>query len=326
MLKDKFGRIHDYLRISLTDACNFRCLYCIPEENTHFMPSANLMQVEEIDQIVKEFVKLGIRKIRLTGGEPLVRKDAQQIIQCISKYPVELTLTTNGTRVDEFINIFEEAGIKSLNISLDTLDREKFFRITKRDVFEKIWNNIQLLLNKGFHVKVNAVIMRGMNDDEILSFIEWTKIQDVHVRFIEFMPFDKNNWNDQKVFSYAEMLEVIESKYSFVKLKDGMNDTAKKFKPLGHLGTFAVISTMTAPFCDNCNRLRLTADGKMKNCLFSKGELDILNSLRKGEDIVPLIYQSVKAKAQALGGQIGENYHEIDVLQIVNRSMINIGG
>lgn len=326
MLYDNHGRIHDYLRISLTDNCNFRCQYCISEEDTHFMPSAQLMQADEIDAIAGEFVKLGVNKIRLTGGEPLVREDAPDILMRLAKYPVELTLTTNGSRVKELIPVFKKAGIKSVNVSLDTLDKDKFFLITKRNVFEKVWNNIQLLVDEDFHVKVNTVVMRGVNDNEIPAFIEWTKTQPVHVRFIEFMPFNGNQWNDKKVFSYQEILDIAATKYSFIRMNDAANETAKKFKPFDHEGTFAIISTMSAPFCSNCNRMRLTADGKMKNCLFSKGEVDILGALRNGENIVPLIKQCVTDKAAALGGQFEGDYQKIDASKIDNRSMINIGG
>jgi cyclic pyranopterin phosphate synthase len=326
MLKDNFGRTHDYLRISLTDVCNFRCQYCIPDENASFMPSSKLMTVNEIDAIALGFVKLGVNKIRLTGGEPLVRKDVGAIIETLSKYPIELTLTTNGQRIDEFIDVFKKAGIKSINVSLDTLDANQFLNITRRNVFDKVWNNIQLLIDEGFHVKINTVVMRGINETEILDFIQWTKEQPVHVRFIEFMPFDKNQWDTQKVFSYQEILDVAATKYSFIRMKDGLNETAKKFKPYGHQGTFAVISTMSAPFCGSCNRMRLTADGKMKNCLFSKGEADILTALRNSEDIVPIIRQCVASKAKALGGQFQGDYTKIDATKIDNRSMINIGG
>lgn len=326
MLKDNFGRVHDYLRISLTDVCNFRCQYCIPDENISFMPSSMLMSAEEIEVIAREFVKLGVKKIRLTGGEPLVRKDFAKILEALSKYPIELTLTTNGLRTHEFIDAFKKAGIKSINVSLDTLDKDQFFSITKRNVFDKVWNNIQQLIDEGFHVKVNTVVMRGINDTEIIDFIEWTKNQAVHIRFIEFMPFDKNQWNTKKMFSYQEILDIATTKYSFIPMKDDVNETAKKFKPIGHVGTFAVISTMSEPFCVSCNRLRLTADGKMKNCLFSKGEADILTALRNSEDIVPIIKQCVASKAEALGGQFQGDYTKIDATKIENRSMISIGG
>lgn len=326
MLKDRFNRTHDYLRISLTDACNFRCVYCMPHEQMKFMPAKRLMQADEMETIVKTFVELGVKKIRLTGGEPLARKDVKDIIERISKFPVTLSLTTNGALVNQFIEVFHKAGITSINVSLDTLQKERFLKLTQRDLFEKVWNNIQLLIAESFRVKVNVVVMKGVNDDEILDFIEWTKNQPVHVRFIEFMPFDKNQWNSTKVISYKEILNLVETQYSFIKIKDEANATAKKYKPLNHEGTFAVISTMSAPFCHNCNRMRLTADGKMKNCLFSKGEADILSALRNQEDIVPIIKTCVGQKEKALGGQFSGDFKNIDTKQINNRSMIRIGG
>jgi cyclic pyranopterin phosphate synthase len=326
MIKDTFGRVHDYLRISLTDACNFRCTYCMPDEEMHFKPSAHLMQPDEIDAIAGMFVKRGVRKIRLTGGEPLVRKEAAEIIRSLSKYPVELTLTTNGSRINEFIPVFKEAGIRSVNVSLDTLNAEKFFTVTRRPQFQNVWDNIQRLIREDFHVKVNVVMMRGLNEDEIIDFIQWTKDQPVHIRFIEFMPFSGNHWENEKVVSYQEILETIAAQYDFIKLYDDVNATAKKFKVYNHEGTFAIISTMSAPFCSTCNRMRLTADGKMKNCLFSKGEVDLLTSFRQGEDIMPLIEQCVFEKEEALGGQFTAEYEKIDADALTNRSMIRIGG
>lgn len=326
MLKDNFGRVHDYLRISLTDVCNFRCQYCMPNEDIRFMPHANLMQADEMDVLVKEFVNHGVKKIRLTGGEPLIRKDAHQIIEHLSKYPVELTLTTNGFRLHEFVDVLKTAGIKSVNISLDTLDREKFKKITQRDAYEKVMQNINLMLKNNFHVKVNAVVMRGFNDNEIIDFVSWTKQLHIHIRFIEFMPFTGNKWDNEKVFSFKEILATIEQTYSIIKLKDDANGTAKKYKVLNHEGTFAIISTMSAPFCSTCNRMRLTADGKMKNCLFSKGEVDLLIALRRGENLTPLIKQCLMEKKEALGGQFTKEYENIDTSKLENRSMINIGG
>ncbi|MBL0053311.1 MAG: GTP 3',8-cyclase MoaA [Bacteroidetes bacterium] len=326
MLQDSFGRKHDYLRISLTDVCNFRCVYCMPAEGMHFMPPTRLMQANEIIDIATEFVKLGVTKIRLTGGEPLVRKDAADIILQLSKLPVELTLSTNATRVDEFIDVFKQANIKSINVSLDTLNKEKFHTIAQRNSFDKVWSNINLLVENNFHVKINAVIMRGINETELNDFVALTQQLPVHVRFIEFMPFTGNKWNDNKVFSYQQMLDVIATKYTFIKLKDEKHDTTKKFKVLNHAGTFAVISTMSAPFCAGCNRLRLTADGKMKNCLFSKGEADILSAYRKGEDFIAIIKQCVHQKEKELGGQFTSDLHKVNSENILNRSMISIGG
>ena len=326
MIIDNYQRVHNYLRISLTDSCNLRCFYCMPEEEYEFTPTDKLMQVNEIEALAKIFVAQGVNKIRLTGGEPLVRKDAAAIILALSKLPVQLTMTTNGTRVHDFVDVLEEAKIRSLNISLDTLQADKFLMVTRRKQFETVMKNIQLLIDRNFHVKVNVVVMKGLNDNEINDFIEWTKNTPVHVRFIEFMPFSGNRWTSNKVFTMKEILEVIETKYSIQALQNEKHDTAKKFTVAGHAGTFAIISTMSANFCGDCNRMRLTADGKMKNCLFSKEETDLLAAFRKGEAIEPLIHESIKNKAKELGGQFTTDFEKILTEDINNRSMITIGG
>ncbi|WP_276502353.1 GTP 3',8-cyclase MoaA [Terrimonas pollutisoli] len=326
MIVDRYHRVHNYLRISLTDNCNLRCFYCMPEEDYEFTPASRLMQLPEIESLAKTFVDLGVNKIRLTGGEPLVRKDAKEIILALSKLPVKLTLTTNATRLHDFVDTLEQAGVKSLNISLDTLQPEKFQLITRRDQFKLVYDNIHLLMQKEFHVKVNMVVMKGLNENELLDFVEWTKQEPVHVRFIEFMPFTGNRWTSNKVFSYHEMLELITTKYEIIRLQEDIHDTAKAYQVPGHKGTFAVISTMSEPFCSGCNRMRLTADGKLKNCLFSKGETDLLTALRKGEDVVPLIHQSIQAKAKELGGQFNTDFEHLHAEDINNRSMITIGG
>ncbi|MBK7372020.1 MAG: GTP 3',8-cyclase MoaA [Saprospiraceae bacterium] len=326
MIQDTHGRTHTYLRISLTDNCNLRCFYCMPEEDYDFTPASRLMQAEEIASLAKTFVDLGVNKIRLTGGEPLVRKDAADIILRLSKLPVKLTLTTNATRVHDFIDVFTKADLTSLNVSLDTLDKDRFIFMTRRDQFQRTIDNINLLIDRGFHVKINVVVMKGLNDAELLEFVAWTKDHPIHIRFIEFMPFEGNRWTSNKVVTLAEILETIHTRYDIEALHNGFHDTDKKFRAVGHQGTFAVISTMSAPFCEGCNRIRLTADGKIKNCLFSKGETDLLTALRKGEDIVPLIHQNIKAKAKALGGQFEGDVKEVHAEEIHNRSMITIGG
>lgn len=326
MLLDTFNRRHNYLRISLTDKCNLRCFYCMPEENYDFMPHAELMQAGEIEALAKSFVRLGVDKIRLTGGEPLVRKDFSQIIQSLAALPVNLTLTTNGIRLHHFLPQLKEAGVRSLNISLDTLQADKFSLITRRNEFKNVWQNIHAALDAGIHIKVNVVAMKGINETEINDFVAWTKDTPVHVRFIEFMPFDGNRWQKEKVLTYQQILQTIESQYDAIKLKDELNDTTKKYTVPGHQGTFAVISTMTAPFCGTCNRIRLTADGKMKNCLFSKEETDLLSALRNGEDIEPLIQQTILRKHAAHGGQFTTAMEKVETEQLRNRSMIAIGG
>ena len=327
MLTDKFNRVHDYLRISVTDKCNLRCTYCCPIDlpKGHFAMNKG-MSIDEIDFIASVFIKEGVKKIRLTGGEPLIRKDAKEILERLSKYPVELAITTNGVFVHEFIETFKLAGVNSVNVSLDSLKKENNFSISQRNEFERVTENINLLLKNSFHVKVNMVVMKNVNHDEILDFIEWTKHQPVHVRFIEFMPFAGNKWNKEIVFSQKEILELASSKYDFIKLLNEKNDTSKKYFVPNHQGTFAIISTMSEPFCSGCNRMRLTTDGKIKNCLFSKGEVDILKALRNGDDILPLIKQCIGEKEKELGGQFTTEYQNTNSSNIYNRSMINIGG
>lgn len=326
MIRDSFYRIHDYLRISLTDKCNLRCFYCMPDEDYDFTPAARLMQQDEIEAMAKIFVAEGVNKIWLTGGEPLVRKDAGEIIRSLAKLPVQLTLTTNGTRLHHFIDVLQEAGIRSLNISLDTLQREKYSLVTRRDEFQRVWENIQLLLQHDFRVKVNVVVMKDFNDKEIPDFIAWTKTVPVHVRFIEFMPFSGNRWTSNKVVTLQQVLATVAERYDFLPLKGEPHETAKKFIVPGHAGTFAVISTMTSHFCGDCNRMRLTADGKLKNCLFSAGETDLLTAFRCGEDIGPLIHQGIGNKAKQLGGQLPTDFENLHVEEIQNRSMITIRG
>ncbi|MBL7700388.1 MAG: GTP 3',8-cyclase MoaA [Chitinophagaceae bacterium] len=326
MIVDSHNRIHNYLRISLTDNCNLRCFYCMPEEDYLFTPASQLMQTDEIRKLSEVFVEEGVNKIRLTGGEPLVRKDAGKIIRSLAELPVNLTITTNGTRLHEFVELFKEVNINSVNISLDTLHEEKFKLITRRDQFTNVMNNIRLMLDNGLSVKINVVVMKGLNDNEINDFIEWTRDVPVHIKFIEFMPFEGNRWTSNKVFTLQEILDVIAGKYLFIRLQNDAHDTSKKFYVPGHKGTFAVISTMSENFCGDCNRIRLTADGKMKNCLFSKNETDLLSALRAGQDVRGLIHQNIKRKAKELGGQFSNDFEHIDVSEINNRSMITIGG
>ncbi len=326
MLIDTHHRAHNYLRISLTDNCNLRCFYCMPEEDYHFMPNQQLMQADEIVNIARLFVEQGVTKIRLTGGEPLVRKDAKEIIHSLGKLGVELTITTNATRLHHFIDDFEKARIRSVNISLDTLQKDKFQLITRRDQFETVKNNIDTLLSRGFKVKVNVVVVKGLNESEILDFIEWTKNTPVQIRFIEFMPFDGNLWKSDKLVTLEEILAIVGAKYSFEAAENAANDTSKHFYIQGHLGNFAIISTMSAPFCSTCNRIRLTADGKIKNCLFSEEETDLLKALRNGEALLPLIETSIQSKHKELGGQFSKQFELIDAKNLHNRSMIAIGG
>lgn len=326
MIVDNYNRVHDYLRISLTDHCNLRCLYCMPAGDYVMSPPDRLMQAHEIAQLAASFVQLGVKKIRLTGGEPLVRKDAAAIIHSLGQLRVQLALTTNGTRLHTFLPVLEEAGVHAINISLDTLQPEKYKYITRRDQFKRVKENIQLLLRKGMPVKINVVVMKDVNEEEINDFIAWTKDEPVHIRFIEFMPFSGNQWTGNKVVTWTAMQHIIQTKYDYFPLQQDVHDTARTYQVPGYAGTFAVISTMSAAFCGQCNRMRLTADGKMKNCLFSKEETDLLSALRRNEPVEPLIHQCIRRKAAALGGQFTNAFESLEAATLQNRSMISIGG
>lgn len=329
ILEDTFGRVHNYLRISLTEKCNLRCTYCMPAEGVPLTPASNLMNAEEIYQIAKIFVANGVDKIRLTGGEPSVRKDFKEIIQKLSNLNVSVAISTNAVIIDKFIDDLKEANIKIVNVSLDTLNPERFKKITLKSSFDKVWNNLLLLIDKGFKVKLNVVLLKGENDHEIIEFIKMTKDLPISVRFIEFMPFDGNRWDRSMTVSFKEINEEVLRVYhkdEVIKLEDAPNDTAKNYQIKGYKGSYAIISTVTNPFCDGCNRLRLTANGRLKNCLFSEKESDLLTAFRNGEAIEPIIQRAVLNKAAVRSGldtpekfENTDNHHK-------NRSMIAIGG
>ena len=329
LLQDEFGRKHDYLRISITEHCNLRCTYCMPEDGIQLTPKSHLMTADEIVSIAQTFVNLGVSKIRLTGGEPLVRKDAKEIISRLGKLGAELSITTNGILVSNFIETFKEAGIKSVNISIDSLVKDKFNKITRRDYFDIVQKNIDLLLQEKFNVKLNVVLIKSFNDNEIINFIALTKNKNIQVRFIEFMPFSGNQWDKSKLVSYAEIMEIIQSEYKLSeieRLQDSPNDTSKNYKISNHLGSFAVISSVTNPFCSTCNRIRLTADGKLKNCLFSNSETSLLETLRNGVSIISLIEQNLLSKKAVRAGMDDDLKFQNPELFSQNRSMIAIGG
>ena len=329
ILRDSHGRDHTYLRISLIERCNLRCTYCMPEEGVKLSPKSHLMTYEEIYDIAKTFVYHGVTKIRLTGGEPLIRKDIPIILEKLATLPVELSITSNAVIIDKFIDVLKTNGVNKINVSLDSLDADKFKHITRRHEFEKVYNNILLLVKEGFQVKVNAVLMKDFNDNEIIDFINFTKDLPISVRFIEFMPFDGNKWDISKMVSYAEVMTYVSKVFAadqVERIQDAPNDTSKNYKIKGYKGSFAIISSVTNPFCDSCNRLRLTANGQLKNCLFSSGESDLLTALRSGKSIEPVIQKAVQAKLKVRGGMDTLKKLQEPELHTNNRSMITIGG
>lgn len=327
-LIDDHARTHRSLRISVVDKCDLRCTYCMPEDQ-RFLKREELMTRVEIATIAKLFVeRYGIDKVRITGGEPLLRPDVVEIVRDMHTLGVSVGMTTNAISLHKHLDALCSAGLRSLNVSLDTFDAERFKRIARRDLYTQVWSNIRQAHEKGMRIKLNMVVMRGVNDDEILRFVELTEHKDIHVRFIEFMPFAGNHWGRERVYTYAEMLGHIGSVHSFEKLADAPNSTAKAYRVPGWQGTFAMISTVTEPFCGSCDRLRLTAEGKMRNCLFAREEVDLLAALRRGEDIAPLIEANVRAKHAMLGGlpPFRPEKQEEVLHDLSERPMVSIGG
>ncbi|QDO93883.1 GTP 3',8-cyclase MoaA [Formosa sediminum] len=329
ILTDTFNRKHTYLRLSLTEKCNLRCTYCMPEHGVPLTPKSNIMTADELFKIASIFVKHGVSKIRLTGGEPLVRKDFSEILERLSTLNTKLSITTNAVLVDRFIADFKRFGLYDINVSLDSLDADKFTFITRRNQFKAAYNNIILLLEQGFNVKMNVVLIKGFNDDEIIDFIQFTKHLPISIRFIEFMPFDGNNWNKEKLVTQAEILEQTHSHFgaeALISLPNEVNFTSRNYQIKGFKGTFGIISSVSNPFCDSCNRIRLTANGNIKNCLFSNQETNLLAAYRHGENIEPLISNLINKKHAVRAGMTDFETLNKPENHTNNRSMITIGG
>lgn len=329
ILTDTFGRTHNYLRISLIEKCNLRCTYCMPADGIALSPKASLMTAEEIYDIAKIFVQNGVDKIRLTGGEPLLRKDFPEIIAQLSQLNTEISITTNGILIDKHIDVLKQYHIRKINLSLDTLVSSKFETITLRNQFEKVIDNLHLLLNQEFKIKVNVVLIKGFNDNEIIDFIKLTEFLPISIRFIEFMPFAGNDWDRSKMVSQHEILEQVQNHFpatALETLENEKNFTAREFKIKNYLGSFGIISSITNPFCDGCNRIRLTANGRIKNCLFSNSETDLLTAYRNGESLENLIAFALQNKKKIRAGMETIDAVDNPVLNQDNRSMIAIGG
>ena len=326
VLTDTFGRKHSYLRISLAERCNLRCRYCMPEEGVSLSPDKHLLTADEIVYLSKLFVSQGVRKIRLTGGEPLVRKDLVEIVSEISKIEQleSVAMTTNGITLGRKLLPLKQAGLNVLNISLDTLVEAKFEFITRRRGHKRVLENIYKALDSGFDVvKVNVVVMKNINDDELQDFVALTKDTKLDVRFIEFMPFDGNAWSRDKFVPYTAMLERLKEHFpSITKQSDPDNSTSKGFCVEGYKGQFGFISSMSEHFCHSCNRLRITADGNLKVCLFGANEVSLRDLIRKGGDekeLLEVVDLAVNRKKKQHAG--------MDVIAATkNRPMILIGG
>lgn len=324
-LTDNFGRRHSYLRISLTEKCNLRCQYCMPDEGVKLTPRSQLLTTAEVLTLARLFVREGVEKIRLTGGEPLIKPDVLDVIKELRKLEglKTIAVTTNGMNLARLLPKLKDAGLDLINISLDSLVPAKFEFIVRRKGFHKVMEGIDKAIELGFNpVKVNCVVMRGLNEDELLDFVALTEKKPLEVRFIEYMPFDGNKWNFKKMVSYQEMLDLIRQRWPDLERLETGGTTSKMFKVPGFKGHVGFITSMSEHFCGSCNRLRITADGNLKVCLFGNSEVSLRDVLRSGasdEELLQIIGVAVGSKKKQHSGMF-------NISKMKNRPMIHIGG
>jgi molybdenum cofactor biosynthesis protein A len=285
MLIDNHGREINYLRLAVTDRCNLRCFYCMPENGIKYMNRKDLLSFEEMTRLIRVFGDLGVSKIRITGGEPFVRKGIMSFLKGVSELATikEINITTNGTFTVEQIPALEKMGIKSVNLSLDSLDNQRFFDITRRDLFDQVMTTYRKLVDSKIRVKTNMVVMDGRNIEDIYPMLELTKHDDVSVRFIEEMPFNGTEgqgnatiWPAKKIMTY------IEEKYTHEKMVDPPASTSLNYKIPGYIGSFGIIPAYTRTFCGSCNRIRLTPQGTLRTCLYGEGQVNFRDFIRGG--------------------------------------------
>jgi len=325
LLTDRFGRAHSYLRISVTDRCNLRCTYCMPEHGIDWTPPEHILKTEEILRLARLFVQMGIRKIRLTGGEPLLRASIVEIAAGLRSIPElqTLALTTNGIGLPKWATPLRQAGLDTITVSLDSLRPERFAAITKRDRFHDVMAGIEAALAAGFApLKINIVVMQGVNDDELLDFVAWGRDRPVDLRFIEYMPFPDNHWSTGGLMPYADMHKHIAERYELVPLHGDASAVGKSFALRGHMGQVSFITSMTESFCGSCNRLRLTADGNIKSCLFGTDERSLRDIMREGGSDAEIC----AAIAAAVWDKDAAHAPMEELSSAKNRAMIAIGG
>ena len=327
-LVDRFGRVHRDLRISVTDRCNIRCFYCMPAENVRFKPRSELLTFEEIERFVRVAAELGIRKLRLTGGEPLVRHDLPRLIAKLAQTPgiEDIALTTNGLLLAEQARALRDAGLQRLNISLDTLNPETFQKISRRDGFEKVLAGIAAAQQVGFDkIKLNAVAIKGLSEPDILPLGRFAREHGLEMRFIEYMPLDADGkWDNDQVLAGEEIRRVLEAAIGPLEPSDGADPSqpATDYRFVDGGGIVGFINPVTQPFCADCNRLRLTAEGQIRNCLFSTVEWDARALLRSGgedRELMQLIRDCVAAK------KAGHGINSDEFIK-PERAMFQIGG
>ncbi len=334
-LQDRFGRTFDYVRIAVTEKCNLRCTYCMPEEGVDFQGKEKILSAEETLRTIGVLARMGVRKVRFTGGEPLVRKDIIELVAGAAATPgiKSVHLTTNGLLFDRYAERLKEAGLTGVNISLDTFDADKFLKITRREGLDKVLDSIKLALDLGFpRVKVNVVMMRGFNDTELRNFTELARDNRLTVRFIEFMPFDAHQiWETGVHFTSAESLvQQIEGMYPGIRPAPGSRTEHHIFQAPEHAGKIAIIPAFTRSLCGNCSRIRVTADGSIRNCLYSDQEYGLRDLMRNDgsdDDIVGLFRQAFEQKEKdGFEAKKASSVQQVDVKNIGRTSMTQIGG
>jgi cyclic pyranopterin phosphate synthase len=329
-LVDSFGRVIKDLRISITDRCNFRCTYCMPEEGMKWLPRSEVMTFEEIERLARVFVERhGVESIRLTGGEPTVRAHLPVLIGKLAALggpegPIDLAMTTNGATMRLVADTLRHAGLRRVNISLDTLDQKKFEQMTRRDELHNVLDGIDAAQAAGFDpVKVNAVIERGVNDDEIVALARFGRERCVEMRFIEFMPLDADgHWANEQVVGQDEIVAAIHAVYPIEQMPARGAAPADRFRYLDGGGIVGVIPTVTKPFCGDCDRVRLTAEGDFRTCLFATSEISLLTAMRNGETDDEL---SRRIEAAVAAKWAGHRINQVNFIR-PGKSMSQIGG
>ena len=326
---DNHGRPINYLRLAVTDRCNLRCFYCMPEHGITYLPKKDLLTFEEIHRLISLLASMGITKVRLTGGEPFVRNDLIKLVRSITEIPgiQEIHLTTNGVLTADYIPELKKLGIGSVNLSLDTLDRKRFHTITRRDEFDAVRKTLDLLLMEGIPVKINAVVMENKNIEDIIPLVELTQNHKVDVRFIEEMPFNgEGNHYPTLLWTHAKIMDYIRVNYpNLYKIRDSANSTSANYHVPEHQGNIGVIAAFSRTFCGTCNRIRVTAQGTLKTCLYDEGVLDIRYLLRSQKDdgvvreeLLTAFHQRAKDGFEAEANRTNRNP--------VSESMSTIGG
>jgi cyclic pyranopterin phosphate synthase len=327
-LVDSLGRVHTNLRISVTDRCNIRCFYCMPDENVRFLPRREILTFEEIERFARVAASLGINKLRLTGGEPLVRSGLPQLVERLASIAGihDIALTTNGILLEEHAQALKDAGLSRLNISLDALTEETFRRIARRDGLDRVLAGIQAAKQAGFRrIRLNAVAIKGVTEPEVVPLANFARQHDMEMRFIEFMPLDaENQWQHDQVLTGEEIRHQIEAAIGPLEPAERPDPSqpATDYRFADGSGTIGFINPITQPFCEDCNRLRLTAEGKVRNCLFSTVEWDarqVLRSDASDQDLAQLIRDCVWAKKPGHGIDSAD-FHRPE------RAMYQIGG